>query len=288
MKKPIFLFIIIALLAGVSFFGLSRRNALPKELEVHFIDIGQGDAILVRTVNGKNMLIDSGSSKESARLLDYLQGEGIRSLDVVIATHPDEDHIGAMATVLQKYPVGTFYMPSKEHSTVSYEQLLATLEQKRITVSEAFAGDTIRLDENVELLVLNPSNRQYTNNNEYSIATKLTYFDNSFLFTGDISAVNEYQMISAFGDTLDSDILKLSHHGSSDSNSPDFVRAVSPIAAVASAGIGNDYGHPHDSVCKMLEDFGIPLYRTDEQGNLIFFSDGTNIHVNSAEPGSYR
>lgn len=287
MKKTIFLFILIILLSGAGFVGIKMRNRLPQELEVHFIDIGQGDAILVRTKNGKNMLIDSGSAKESHRLIDYLHSEGIQSLDVVIATHPDEDHIGSMSEVIRKFKIGSFYMPNKTHTTLSFEEMIAMLKEKKIEVIQANAGNTIPLDEEIELFIMNPDDRIYTDNNNYSVVTKLTYQKNSFLFTGDIDAVNEYVLISEFGDKLDSDILKLAHHGSSGSSSPDFIRAVSPVAAVASCGIGNHYGHPHKEVSTLLQNLGIPLYRTDEQGSLVFYSDGENIRVNASTPGRY-
>lgn len=287
MKKTIFLFILIILLSGAGFVGIKMRNRLPQELEVHFIDIGQGDAILVRTKNGKNMLIDSGSAKESHRLIDYLHSEGIQFLDVVIATHPDEDHIGSMSEVIRKFKIGSFYMPNKTHTTLSFEEMIAMLKEKKIEVIQANAGNTIPLDEEIELFIMNPDDRIYTDNNNYSVVTKLTYQKNSFLFTGDIDAVNEYVLISEFGDKLDSDILKLAHHGSSGSSSPDFIRAVSPVAAVASCGIGNHYGHPHKEVSTLLQNLGIPLYRTDEQGSLVFYSDGENIRVNASTPGRY-
>lgn len=287
MKKTIFLFILIILLSGAGFVGIKMRNRLPQELEVHFIDIGQGDAILVRTKNGKNMLIDSGSAKESHRLIDYLHSEGIQFLDVVIATHPDEDHIGSMSEVIRKFKIGSFYMPNKTHTTLSFEEMIAMLKEKKIEVIQANAGNTIPLDEEIELFIMNPDDRIYTDNNNYSVVTKLTYQKNSFLFTGDIDAVNEYVLISEFGDKLDSDILKLAHHGSSGSSSPDFIRAVSPVAAVASCGIGNHYGHPHKEVSALLQNLGIPLYRTDEQGSLVFYSDGENIRVNASTPGRY-
>lgn len=234
------------------------------------------------------MLIDSGSKKETAKVIDYLDEQGIVALDIVIATHPDEDHIGAMSEIIKKFDIKAFYMPNKVHNTVSFEQMIDMLKSRKIPVFEAIAGNELYFDEGVQLLVLNPGERIYIDNNSYSIVTKLTYGSNSFLFTGDIDAVNEYALISDFGDVLDSDVLKLAHHGSSSSSAPEFIQIVSPIAAVASAGIGNNYGHPHQEVCQLLQAYGIPLYRTDEQGSLVFYSDGQNIRVNASEPGSYR
>lgn len=288
MKKGLLILLIILILSGASFVGLRKRTQIPKELEVHIIDIGQGDAILVRTTNGKNMLIDAGSSKESDKLIHYLQSEGIKRLDVVIATHPDEDHIGGMTSVMENYEIGSFYMPNRVHNTLSFEQMISMLKDKRIEVLQTHAGETIPFDEETELFVLNPDDRNYIQNNSYSIVTKLTYHDNSFLFTGDIDAVNEYNMLSAYYDKLDADVLKIAHHGSSGSSSPDFLKAVSPVASVVSCGRNNNYGHPHAEFLNRVKALGIPLYRTDEQGNIVFYSDGTHIRVNTDSPGTYE
>ncbi|MDO5095057.1 MAG: ComEC/Rec2 family competence protein [Peptostreptococcaceae bacterium] len=288
MKKGLLLLVIILILSGASFAGFRKRNRLPQELEVHFIDIGQGDSMLVRTVGGKNMLIDAGSGKESDKLIDYLKVEGIKKLDVVIATHPDEDHIGGMARVIKDFEIGSFYMPNRVHNTASFEQMLLNLKDKKVEVLPAHAGEKIPFDPDVELLVLNPDKREYINNNSYSIVTKLTYQNNSFLFTGDIDAVNEYNLLSDYYEQLDSDVLKIAHHGSSSSSSPDFIKAVSPAAGVISCGRDNNYGHPHAEVLKRLKGFGIPIYRTDEQGSIVFYSDGQNIEVNSSTTGSYE
>ncbi len=288
MKKTFIIFVIILILSGASYIGVKQRTAPPKELEVHFIDVGQRDAILIRTINGKNMLIDSGSREYAVKVLDYLHEQGIGELDIVVATHPDEDHIGAMSEVIKKIKIDAFYMPDKVHNTIAFEQMIDMLKNRKVSVFEALAGNYLYFDEGVDLLVLNPGDRIYTDNNNYSIVLKLIYGTNSFLFTGDIDAVNEYALISDFGDLLDSDILKLAHHGSSGSSAPEFIDAVSPVAAVVSAGIGNSYGHPHQSVSRYLQARGVPLYRTDEQGSIVFYSDGQNIRVNCAEPGSYR
>lgn len=288
MKKTYLLLLIIVVLSGAGFSGFNMRKGPPKELEVHYIDVGQGNATLIRTLNGKNMLIDAGSFDSQEKLEEYLHAQGIKKLDVVIATHPDEDHIGGMANIIQNFEITDFYMPNKVHNTASFEQMISLLKRKQIPVHQALAKDIIAFDPDMEILVLNPDDRQYIDNNSYSIATKLTYNKNSFMFTGDIDAVNEYNMIAAFGELLDSDVLLLAHHGSSSSSAPDFIRAVSPQAAVASAGNKNPYGHPHKEVRLMLQSFGIPLYRTDEQGSIVFYSNGENISVNASNPGSYN
>lgn len=284
MKKIIAVILILITLASSSFIYYYRKYSPPQELEVHFIDVGQGDSILVRTIDGKNMLIDSGSSEKSATVLDYLKKEGVRKLDIVIATHPDEDHIGSMSEIIKKHEIGTFYLPNKLHNTMAFESMITLLGKERIQVAEALSGDTIPFSEGTEILVLSPEKKNYPNNNAFSIACKLTYGETSFLFTGDIEAINEYAMMNKFGDQLQANVLKLSHHGSDSANCPDFLEIVNPIAAVASCGYNNKYNHPNPSVLKVLKDKGIPLYRTDLQGSIVFFSNGETISVNQAAP----
>lgn len=288
MKKLIGWILLGVLLASGVFVYQYRAHKPPAELEVHFIDVGQGNATLIRTPDGKNMLIDAGSNEEEAVLIDYLKHQGIQQLDIVIATHPDEDHIGGMDAVIKKYEIGTFYLPDKTHTTASFGAMTAMLQKHHVLTKEAIAKDEIALSDTVQLLILNPQKKAYPNNNAYSIACKLTYGETSFLFTGDIEAINEYAMISTFGDALRSQVLQLSHHGSSSANSPDFIRAVAPIAAVVSCGYQNDYKHPNTSVLDTLQNLNVPLYRTDFQGNLVFFSDGQNISVNQERPSDIQ
>lgn len=286
MKKIIGIIVLIISVLSGSYVFLHKTFSPPSELEVHFIDVGQGDSTLIRTPNGKTMLIDAASKSKSHLVVDYLKSQGVKKLDIVIATHPDEDHIGGMVNVIQKFEVDQFYMPNKIHNTLAFEHMVVLLQKEEIPVSQALAGQVLPFDEDMELLVLNPEEKDYPNNNAFSIACKLTYKDTSFLFTGDIEAINEYAMIERFGSDLKTNVIKLSHHGSNSSNSPDFLSAVRPVAAVASCGYNNQYGHPHASVLRSLKALGIPLYRTDLQGSIVFFSDGTIINVNQANPSN--
>ena len=227
MKKIIAILLVLVTLASGSYIFYYKKYSPPQELEVHFIDVGQGDAILVRAPDGKNMLIDAGPTDKSTTVSDYLKKQGVRTLDVVIATHPDEDHIGGMTEIIKKFEIAAFYLPNKFHNTVAFESMITLLNKERIHVSEALSEDILPFAEGTELLVLNPENKDYPNNNAFSIACKLTYGETSFLFTGDIEAINEYAMISRFGERLQANVLKLSHHGSDSANSPDFLKTVS-------------------------------------------------------------
>ena len=284
MKKIIAILLVLVTLASGSYIFYYKKYSPPQELEVHFIDVGQGDAILVRAPDGKNMLIDAGPTDKSTTVSDYLKKQGVLTLDVVIATHPDEDHIGGMTEIIKKFEIAAFYLPNKFHNTVAFESMITLLNKERIHVSEALSEDILPFAEGTELLVLNPENKDYPNNNAFSIACKLTYGETSFLFTGDIEAINEYAMISRFGERLQANVLKLSHHGSDSANSPDFLKTVKPIATVASCGYKNKYNHPNQNVLNHLNSLGIPVYRTDFQGSIIFFSDGESISVNQASP----
>lgn len=288
MKKIAFVVGIIVVLFTISFLGFLDINSTPTELEVHFIDIGQGDSILVRTPSGKNMLIDSGSGKETDALMYYLSKEGIKKFDIVIATHPDEDHIGSMAKIIESYSIDAFYMPEKSHNTDAFIKMVQSLREKQVTVHKPVADTVLPFDENMELFLLNPSDRVYSDNNNYSVVAKLTYKNNSFLFTGDIDSEVEKDLVHSFGEKLNSDVLKLAHHGSASSSSKKFLESVSPTVAIVSAGIDNKYNHPSRDVLMRLKSMNIPVYRTDEQGNIIIFSDGYKIRSNLSTVGSYE
>lgn len=256
--------------------------------EIHFIDVDQGDAMLIRTPSGKNILVDSGSQKNSHLLFSYLDKFLIPKFDVVIATHPDGDHIGSMERIIREYNISAFYMPNKAHNTNTFKYMLEALKDYNVNVVEAKEGQIIEIDEDTKIYILHPDDSFYDDNNAYSIVTKVVYKNNSFMLTGDIDHEIEKKLVYKYGDFLKSDILKLAHHGSASSSSKIFVQTVDPIAAIVSAGKNNDYSHPHKEVLQLAKNNDIPLYRTDEQGSIVFYSDGNNLNVNLSTPGSYR
>ena len=254
-------------------------SAIPKKekLRVHFIDVGQGDSILIQFPSGQNMLIDAGEDQNTVKA--YIANQGIKRLDHVIATHPHADHIGGMSNVIKSFEVGKVYMPKTTHTTKTYESLLLTIKDKGLKITAAKAGLNIDVGTGVEAQLVGPSSESYDNLNNYSAVLRVKYGNTAFLFTGDAESIAETEMINS-GYALKSDVLKVGHHGSNSSTTPTFLKAISPKFAVISAGKGNSYGHPHQEVLARLNDAGIQIYCTDESGTIIAESDGNVITFN--------
>lgn len=255
------------------------------ELKIHYIDVGQGDSILVQ-VNNKNLLIDAGTNESEKKLIEYLDKQNIKKLDYVVATHPHEDHIGGMAAVIKKYPIGEVYAPKKSSTTKTYENMLNEIKAKNLKISEAKAGVKLDLDKNVNCEMLAPNSNDYEDTNNYSAVIKITYGDNSFLFTGDAEAISEMEMVKK-DINLKADVLKVGHHGSNSSTCSNFLDKVNPKYAVISVGKGNDYGHPNKAVMDKLKAKNITVYRTDECGSIVTISNGKEIKFDS-KPSTYN
>ncbi|BBK77595.1 metallo beta-lactamase superfamily lipoprotein [Clostridium butyricum] len=243
---------------------------------VHYINVDQGDAILIQ-VNNKNLLIDSGPKSHKKQLVKFLNDLNISKLDYVIATHPHEDHIGNMNTVLNSYKVQSFYAPKVYSYTKSFEQMIDSLKSNNLKINPIKRGcNTINLGFQTNVEVFSPINDTYDNENNYSPVIKISFGNNSFLFTGDAEKEIEDKLI-LLNDDLKADILKVSHHGSSSSTSDSFLNRVSPKYAIISVGKNNIYDHPNDTIISKLNTYNIDILRTDIQNNITLISDGTNI-----------
>lgn len=246
----------------------------PSEINVHFIDVGQGDAILVQ-VNSKNLLIDSGPRDEKEKLIKYLNSVYIPQFDYIIATHPHEDHIGNMDYIISNYKVLNFYTPKVTTNTVSFENMVESLTRKNLKLKILKANTTtINLGDNTLVEVFSPNLDTYDNLNNYSPIIKITYGNASFLFTGDAETEIEEEVISKYSN-LKSDVLKVGHHGSSTSSSLEFLKAVNPKISIISVGKNNTYGHPTKETLTKLKD--TTLFRTDKNNSIIISSDGKSI-----------
>lgn len=254
------------------------------QLKVHYIDVGQGDSILIQTPNGKNMLIDAGTNESTSKVTSYLSRLGITQLDIIAGTHPHEDHIGEMDAVINMFKVGKVYMPKVISTTQTYEDVITAIKNKGLSITTPIPGTTVDLDPAVKLEILAPNDGNYDDLNNYSIVFKLTYGSRSFLFTGDAQALSESEMLSK-GFNLSADVLKVGHHGSNTSTSDAFLNAVNPKYAVISVGKNNVYGHPTQSTLQKLSAKGISTYRTDLNGSIVATCDGQNISF-SCESGS--
>lgn len=269
--------VILAILSIFLFKSLINSKSSstnPNEMKVHFIDVGQGDSILIQ-VNYKNILIDSGPKDEKDKLVKYLNSLNIHQFDYVIATHPHEDHIGNMAYIINNYKVLNFYSPKIDNNTTSFENMAEALSRKNLKIKILKANaSTINLGENTLVEVFSPNLAYYDNLNNYSPIIKISYGHNSFLFTGDAEEEIEQEIITN-NFNLKSDVLKVAHHGSSTSTTKSFLDSVKPKIAVISVGKNNSYGHPtKDTLNKLKES---KVYRTDIDGNIVITSDGNTI-----------
>ena len=260
---------------------VSENVSGSAEAQVYFIDVGQGDSELIRLKDsGIDILIDAGTRSTKQELADYLKELGVDDIDILIGTHPHEDHIGGMAKIIEEFPIGTLYLPETSDemtpTTKTYESLLDAAENKNVTVRTAAAGDVLLEQGNTSFKVLSPSHTDYDNLNDYSIVTRLKVGDTAFLFQGDAETPVEEEILDSGAD-VSCDVIKLGHHGSSTSSSRAYLEAANPSAAVISCGVGNEYGHPHRETMDLLEKLSITPYRTDTQKTLLAETDGKTI-----------
>ncbi len=281
----IMLLIILSLLFN-QFISESEKNASkvvvkPTDImEVHFIDVGQGDAILVE-VGNSTMLIDAGEDNKGTIVKKYLDNQQITKLDYVIGTHPHSDHIGGLDTILDSFEVRKVLLPDVTHTTKTFEEVLDALERHNLGITAPKVGDRYSLGQ-ANFTILAPSMSDYDEINNHSIAIKLSFGDTAFLLAGDAEKLSEDEMIKT-GINLSADVLKLSHHGSANSSSKNFLEAVDPSYSIVSVGKDNKYGHPHAEALQALLDHDIKLYRTDKQGTVIFTTNGQTISVNTQD-----
>ena len=270
----IVILVILSIFLFKSLINSKSPSTNPNEMKVHFIDVGQGDSILIQ-VNYKNILIDSGPKDEKDKLVKYLNSLNIQQFDYVIATHPHEDHIGNMAYIINNYKVLNFYSPKIDNNTTSFENMAESLSRKNLKIKVLKANtSTINLGKNTLVETFSPNLDYYNNLNNYSPIIKISYGHTSFLFTGDAEEEIEQEIITN-NFNLKSDVLKVSHHGSSTSTTKSFLDSVKPKIAVISVGKNNSYGHPtKDTLNKLKES---KVYRTDTDGNIVITSDGNTI-----------
>ncbi len=250
---------------------------------VHFIDVGQGDSIFIDT-SDKDLLIDAGSATASQTVLDYLTNIHTVHIDLVIATHVHEDHIGGLVDILNStLTIDEVLINNQTHTSQTYNNFIANAQTRTVTVAQR--GQTIILTDTANLTILNPVQPlEFGDINDNSIVTKLQAGNTSFLFTGDAEEPAEQSMITA-GLNLKSDILKVGHHGSYTATSQTFLDTVTPTNAIISVGLDNRYGHPHNVTLDKLEAKGVNIYTTLASGTIVAQTDGTTItFLNNPQP----
>ncbi len=259
--------------------------ALAADLRVRFIDVGQGDGILILSPDHKAVLVDAGPPEASTAVLAALRAEHVSHLDLVIATHAHLDHIGGMVKVLKQVPTRFYMDPGFPYGSSAYKRLLKYLEAHHVPVRTARRGRTINLGGGAVLHLLAPQMPFFhdtrSDPNANSVVGRLTYGKVSILLTGDAEAPTEARLVKGGG--LKSTVLKVCHHGSRYSSTPAFLAAVKPKIAVISVGVHNRYGHPSKQTIRRLEAVGAKVYRTDLDGTVVFSTDGKTWKVTTSK-----
>lgn len=257
--------------------GTEKKQEVQDSLEVHFLDVGQGDSTLIKA-GDHAMLIDAGENNQGEEVTAYLESQGVEKLDYLIGTHPDSDHIGGMDVTINAFDSDKIFMPEVEKDTKTYKDVIASAEKKSEEIVAPEVGDTYPLGEATFTIVC-PNGEDYSSANDFSIGILLEHGENRFLFVGDAEEESEEEMLDQEMD-LKADVYKVSHHGSRTATSEAFLQEISPEYAVISCGEGNTYGHPHAEVLNELRAEHVKVFRTDEQGTIVATSDGQNITWN--------
>lgn len=256
----------------------SGNSAVTGTLEVSYLDVGQGDAAYIK-VNGYDILVDAGPKSDEDKLIAQLKEKNIDDFEMIIVTHPHEDHIGGMKKVFDTYDVESFYMPKVSHTTKTFQNMVSAVANEGIKIQQIKEGMSFDLGNGARIDVYSPIYESYEEFNDYSPIMKLTYGDTELIFTGDAEAHAEADVVAKYPNDLKADVLKFGHHGSSTSSTEEFLQSVDPDYGIISCGAGNKYGHPHKETLQKISKYNIKAYRTDTQGQITLTSDGKNIDI---------
>ena len=289
--RSLVMFVIVVLIALLvtymspyleQYFGEEPREPIPvgdgEYIEIHVIDVGQGDSILIRTAGG-DMLIDAGPSSGEDELKAYLTEMQVDDIEYAVFTHPDADHIGNADMILTDYTVSNVIMPDHSKDSKTYQRMMTALDASGATLVSPEPDLTFTMG-SMTVTVLAPVEDKYSSTNDYSVVMRLDFGETSFMMTGDAEKTSEEDILGRYSmNFLDCDVIKVGHHGSDTSTSQAFLDAVSPEIALISCGEGNTYGHPYAVTLQKLEAASADIYRTDEWGDIVLVSDGTDITV---------
>ena len=255
----------------------SNINTNNDLLKIHYLDVGQGDSIFIELPNNETMLIDAAESNQSENIINYLKNLNYQKIDYVIGTHPHTDHIGGLKDIINTFEIGKIYMPKVVSTTKTYENLLQTIKDKNLKINTAKAGATIIDTDTLKINILAPNNDTYTELNNYSVVTKITYGTTKFLFMGDAEKLSENEI----KEDVTADVIKIGHHGSSTSSSINFIKKVNAKYGIISVGLNNKYNLPKEETITNWENSGTKIYLTSTNGTITAISDGTNIKIES-------
>ena len=251
----------------------SIKMKIDGRLNIYYFNVGQADSILVEN-NDKYMLIDAGNNADGLNIVNYMKNMGINKVEHLVATHAHEDHIGGMDDIINNFVIDNFYMPDVITTTKTFEDVITALENNNVKFNVPNIGDKFMLGGCMfEILHLSDDDSDL---NDTSIVMRGVYGENSFLFMGDATSNVEKNILKK---NIDSDVLKVGHHGSKYSSMISFLNKVSPTYSIISVGYDNSYEHPHGVTLTNLNDVGSKVYRTDVDGTILVSSDGENIEI---------
>lgn len=263
----------------------SSSTSTNEKITIEMLDIGQGDATLIRTKD-QVIMIDTGDVDQRDNLVKQLKDRNIKTIDKLIITHPHADHLGGAYALFKNFTVKSVYDNGDQTTTNTYKTYLKNIQQQNIDYHQLMAGDEIDFGSGVKFKVFSPTKEMLQNDsdlNDNSLAGQLRYNNFTMMFTGDIEKKAEGKMVSAYGDELKSLILKSPHHGSRTSSSDAFLKALQAKDVLISCGVNNDYGHPHEEALKRYQKYNMNVYRTDKMGTITITSDGSANYTITTE-----
>lgn len=254
-------------------------------LTIYFMDVGQADSSLIVLPNKDTILIDAGNNDDSQMLVNSFKSLGVSKINILVGTHPHEDHIGGLDDIIDNFDIGNVYMPNKYSETKTFQDVLTALKNKNKTITLPKVGDVIYDKNNVKVTILSPENKEYKEMNNYSIVLKIEYNNNSFLFMGDAEKDVEEEILNR-NTSVKADVLKVGHHGSNTSSSIDFLKNVNPKYSIIQVGLNNTYGLPKEETLNRLTQLNSTIYRNDLCGTIKLVSDGNNISITTEKDGA--
>ena len=278
-RYGLLIFVLILVVLNIFLFRLDFKG-LKRELTFAMLDVGQGDALFIESPTGTQVLVDTGPPRKILSGLARVMSPFDKNIDAIIITNPDQDHIGGFADILKAYKVGQVFQSGTQNDSKTFQNLKADIKNRNIPDILARKGMRLHLGGGAVIDILFPDRDVFDwSPNDGSIVGKLSYGDISIMLTGDSTIKTEKIILSESSNILESDILKVGHHGSRTSTSLDFINVVKPEYAFISNGKDNKYGHPHQEVLDDLAAHGAKIFRTDLLGTIIVKSDGKYVNI---------